>query len=292
MRGKSGAMGVVRYGVTTEWLNVFIEVVRRLEAAVASAAQLTLTQYRILLELDATSQPIRSADLARMLLLRPSSIAVALSQLEERGFIRREVDRNDRRATLVTITAQGKDTEVRASAELVKTREDLWKGLSRQQADAVIESTRLASERMHACTGVTMGTLIEPFYTTCVATALRMFTAAIKRTCGLSMTEFRILSELLVVEDMRGSDLAARLLLDSSVISVAIRGLTATGLVEQVADESDRRNRLLRLTERGAELARRGAEEVSAVNREIYGNLDEPLLQEVMAAAVIINDSM
>lgn len=285
-------MGVVRYGVTTEWLNVFQEVSRRFEATLAASVGLTITQYRILLELDATSAPVRSADLAKMLLLRPSSIAVALGQLEERGYVSRQAHAEDRRAALVAITAEGKATEVRASAQLVETRKDLWKGLSERQVAAIIESTRLASERLHATTSVTMGTLIEPFYTTCIMTANRMFAATIKKECGLSLTEFRILSELLTGGTVRGIDLASRLHLDGSVISVAIGSLTRHGHVEQVKDESDKRNRLLTLSAAGEDLARRGAERISAVNQEIYGNVDESLLAELAEAAVIINATM
>jgi DNA-binding MarR family transcriptional regulator len=285
-------MGVVRHGVTTEWLNVFLEVNRRLEAALNAAVGLTMTQYRILLELDATADRIRSADLAKMLLLRPSSITIALSQLEARGYVSRLADPSDRRATVISITPEGKGTEVRASAELAKVRKNLWRALTERQVAAVIESTRLASERLHA-TGVTMGTLIEPFYTTAITTALRMFAAAVKDVCGIPLTEFRILSELSARgEKMRGSDLASRLFLDESVISVATRTLTSGGLVEQEKDPADKRNRLLSLTPEGEQCAERGAQAIARVNQEIYGDLDEKLLAEVIETAVIINDSI
>lgn len=54
--------------------------------------------------------PLRSRELAETLSADPSTISRHVAQLVERGYVRREADPNDGRATLLVITDEGRET--------------------------------------------------------------------------------------------------------------------------------------------------------------------------------------
>lgn len=72
-----------------------------------SAARLTGREYSILSILE-TDGPGSQAELARLLGKVPAMVVMAVDALEERGFVTRERDPDDRRRTRVVLTAAGR----------------------------------------------------------------------------------------------------------------------------------------------------------------------------------------
>lgn len=68
----------------------------------------TLTQYRTLIVL-ASQGPQRTADLAREVSVRPSTVSRMCDRLVARGLVRRQPDDTDRRVVWVALTDAGKD---------------------------------------------------------------------------------------------------------------------------------------------------------------------------------------
>lgn len=66
-------------------------------------------QFRVLRTLDNAAQPIRLSDLAARLGIVPRSATSVVDDLESAGLVARQPDPNDRRATLVDLTPDGRE---------------------------------------------------------------------------------------------------------------------------------------------------------------------------------------
>ncbi|MGQ0464155.1 MAG: MarR family winged helix-turn-helix transcriptional regulator [Sporichthyaceae bacterium] len=81
--------------------------------------QLNLTDYMLLMTLQLSETGTRLVSkLAKSLLVHATTATLATDRLEGRGLLERSPHPSDRRATLVTITADGRALVVRASAAL------------------------------------------------------------------------------------------------------------------------------------------------------------------------------
>jgi DNA-binding MarR family transcriptional regulator len=71
-----------------------------------SAADLTFTQLRGLSVL-ARKQPLRMSDLAESLAMTPASASALIERMEQRKFVTRRSDTDDRRTVLVELSRRG-----------------------------------------------------------------------------------------------------------------------------------------------------------------------------------------
>lgn len=103
---------------------------RQVEAAFASCG-LTSGEFDVLASLlhadDHTSTP---SELARSGMLSPAGMTHRLDQLERAGLIGRRPDPDDRRSTLITLTATGRDKAIDAAHAHVVAETELLAGLS------------------------------------------------------------------------------------------------------------------------------------------------------------------
>lgn len=74
---------------------------------VAHDEGLSLTEYRILLELLPRTEGARPNEIARRLGLRRNGVAAAQSELQRRGLVMRHRDNLDRRAAIIELTSDG-----------------------------------------------------------------------------------------------------------------------------------------------------------------------------------------
>ena len=84
-------------------------IVRRQRRASREGLGDTVThgQFRVLRTLDRAERPLRLSELAAQLGIVPRSATSVVDDLESAGLLARRPDPNDRRATLVTLTAAG-----------------------------------------------------------------------------------------------------------------------------------------------------------------------------------------
>ncbi|GAL97590.1 MarR family transcriptional regulator [Acetobacter tropicalis NRIC 0312] len=123
---------------------------------------LTDATWRPIYYLNFSSAPVRQTDLARSLSLEAPSLVRLLDVLEKRGFIVREIDEDDRRSKLVSITEEGRDVAalVSRAADEVTNRltadvssaelEQCCHIFDRVEQAAVGQKEPPASEREHA----------------------------------------------------------------------------------------------------------------------------------------------
>ncbi len=83
--------------------------------------QLSRTGYLILITLQMSQDETRPlGQLSKALLVHPSTITMAIDQLEKTGLVRRVPHPSDRRTVLAQLTPQGRQAAERASAALAE----------------------------------------------------------------------------------------------------------------------------------------------------------------------------
>lgn len=110
-----------------------------METELKQSFQLSLTDYLMLktLELSDTGTRLLSR-VAWNLLVHATTVTIITDRLEKRGLLAREAHPNDRRATLVTISAEGRKLVASATKALSKLDYGLT-GLSSEDARKLVE---------------------------------------------------------------------------------------------------------------------------------------------------------
>lgn len=91
-------------------------VVRAIERDLAAEGMIPLTWYDVLLELNAApDRSLRMQDLGERVVLSRSRVSRLVDDLENRGLVERRPDPGDGRATLATLTAEGRAQFKRAA---------------------------------------------------------------------------------------------------------------------------------------------------------------------------------
>ena len=80
----------------------------QLEAQIRRDHGLTIARYDVLAQLDMSGGQLRLSDLASAIVLSPSGLSKLLDRMEASGLIQREPDPDDARASLATLTPEGR----------------------------------------------------------------------------------------------------------------------------------------------------------------------------------------
>jgi DNA-binding MarR family transcriptional regulator len=84
------------------------KLIQQIDAELEAAGQISLSWYDVLIELyEAEGKRLRMTDLAEKVVLSRSGLTRLVDRLEERNFLRRETDPQDRRGFYVYITEAG-----------------------------------------------------------------------------------------------------------------------------------------------------------------------------------------
>lgn len=90
-------------------LHAHHDLVQRLDLELREEHGITFGEYDVLLRLARVpGAALRMTDLADRVMLSPSGVTRLVDRLMVRGFVRREADQDDARATLATLTDEGK----------------------------------------------------------------------------------------------------------------------------------------------------------------------------------------
>jgi DNA-binding MarR family transcriptional regulator len=99
----------LEFGAWVGFLRVHASLVRQLDSELETAHGLPLTQYEVLLHLDAAPERrLRMTELARSVLLSQSGVTRLVDRLEAQGLVIREPCPEDRRGLLARITDEGR----------------------------------------------------------------------------------------------------------------------------------------------------------------------------------------
>lgn len=98
-----------------------------------AAIGLSTLQFNILTALQRANQPMTMGALAAMLVVQPTNLSGNISALSEKGFVRRELNDNDRRSLLAVLTPAGEKLLERVLPGHWQRLEVLMGDLSRRQ---------------------------------------------------------------------------------------------------------------------------------------------------------------
>ena len=88
----------------------------------------------------------RTSDIVKELQVSAPTVTGILDRLEKSGYVRRVEDREDRRAVMVELTAEGKKIAVKLKSTIVARWSDILKKLSAEDAERYLEILRKIKE--------------------------------------------------------------------------------------------------------------------------------------------------
>ena len=91
------------------------------------------SQDQMLRMLAAQGEPIDQRALQEAMRIRPASVSELLSKLEEKGWIQRERDMEDRRRAKVSLTEAGAEKAAEAANDETKPENDLFAALTEEE---------------------------------------------------------------------------------------------------------------------------------------------------------------
>ena len=119
----------------TSTLHISLLLKARLEDALHEETDLLLADNEALLNLDVA--PMRMSDIAHQLILSRGGTTKVIDRLERLGYVSRTPDPDDRRSTVVEITAAGRHAKAAARVVIDRELEAMW---ARHLTDAEAES--------------------------------------------------------------------------------------------------------------------------------------------------------
>ena len=266
-------LDISNVNVSTHWLTNVVEINRRIKGTLEKTVRISVTQYRILLELSVNAGQLACGALATLLFLSPAAVTHAVDSLCKKGLVTRVTMESNRRVTLVDVTPAGSELLHRADEELVAMlRRDAWSELAPEQLQALVGSCSAAVGPFVGHTLLHEGVPLEPAYITCAIIQQRCYEGLLAEY-GLTLNEFRV--GVLALEgapELRSTDLADALLLNRSTTSRAVAALKERGLLEGEASKTDGRSSSLALTDQGRAVVSETFSRMTALDHSICVN--------------------
>ena len=278
---------------STLWLTSVAEINRRVKETLEHEAGLTVTQYRILLELRVSDNPLACGTLAAMLFLSPAAVTHAVDYLFHSGYVTRSIMESNRRVTLVSVTEAGTQKLAEADQALVSMlRRDVWSDLTPEQHERLVYSCSISAAPYVGHTLLHENVPVEPCYITCALVQQQCYDRLLAEL-GLTMAEFRAgMYALDKPQGLRSSDIADALLLNRSSASRAVMSLKQRGILEGTVCKDDSRASLLTLTPTGGETIRHAFERMTVLDNSICLTEKTPTSDELNAINEHINAAL
>ena len=117
-------------------LRKIIRFVEMYSKKLSSSHRVTGPQLICLLTID-ENQPVTATQIAKNVHLSPSTVVGVLDRLEEKGFVRRERDRNDRRRIQLYVTDEGRELAQSAPSPLQDKLSEAFSTLDEQEQSTI-----------------------------------------------------------------------------------------------------------------------------------------------------------
>ena len=90
-----------------------------------------------LLQMLEQQEGVSQKELAKCIMVKPSTITVMLNRMEERGFIKKVPHQTDHRKICIYLTKEGKDVVQKVKENTMVIEEELLKGFSKEEKEQV-----------------------------------------------------------------------------------------------------------------------------------------------------------
>lgn len=122
----------------------------------------------------------------------------------------------------------------------------------------------------------------------------RVLGSALK-VLDITYMQFVVLATILVLHDSKGwitqQDIADKRRLDKVTVSNVVKTLVQKGLIKRNHHPEDHRALIIRLTQRGVEIATKAKEIVRNTDREFFSTVDSEALCKVLKRLLTVNDN-
>lgn len=220
-----------------------------------TAASVTPLQFRILLHLHLAQSPLLAKDLAHDLNVGVSTISTAVAKLVDRNAVKRTESARDMRAIEHALTPTGRKLLSRADDAVAALVSEYLGTLTHEQASAAMTSS-LSIIKRHSRTRMENGT---PRMDTIIVESVmisRALTLHALQSQGLTTRDYRVLLALKVANGpLPSAELARFLFLSPSDITSSLKNLEALRYLTRERLETNRRVRIVTLTDEGRERA-------------------------------------
>lgn len=256
--------------MSTIWLTTVVEVHRRIKDTLAKAFSLSVTQYRLLLELVAGQDELSCGELAKLLFVGKPAITQAVDFLYSKGYVKRIVNEDNRRAVLISPTPEGRALLDKADNALsTMLRREAWVKLDTETLNEFIADTVKASIPFTGHTTLKGNVGVEPCYITSGIIQLELY-GQLLDSYELSLPEFRVGLYLLDHNGEGSAQMCAdELLMRKSSISRTAISLREKGLITSQPSASDLRARILSLTADGRAIISMAFEGMAEIDDKI-----------------------
>lgn len=240
------------YPLSSDLLTYYISLTQAFKTVLTSQCGINVLQYRLLLCLLKHSGQQKSRKISDELSVSPPSITSATTHLEQKGFVKRLDDENDRRTVYVSITPQGEMLMEKVHVLLSDLISD-W-----------LEPCDEEAKRVHLDGGIVMlralerplymveGQVVEnTAYIESILECYSVFAHALEGTT-LKQNEFRVLFELFEhPRGIRAGQLSKTLFIKLTEITQICDSLAKHNLVFRSRDTADRRSTRIEITSDG-----------------------------------------
>ncbi len=136
---------------TTLRLNLLMNAALRSAEALFTPHRITVGEFDVLAALrrGGTDTALTPTTLARVAMISPAGMTNRLDRLESAGLIVRRPDPDDRRGSLVELTADGHATADRAIEDLVAAENELFRELSATERQRLDRTLDKLIDRLH-----------------------------------------------------------------------------------------------------------------------------------------------
>lgn len=230
---------------------------RALKSGLVNASTLNVTQYRVLVRLLAAgAEGLGQSELAQLLDLKANVVTQAVSTLVKAHLAARNRG-GDARVRVARITEEGRAHVAQVNASIVN---ELYATFPTEDPAnrSILEAAIAAGARIDPrLSGDVDARFAASRALVSVELVKRAIEEALKRTCGASLVECRVLQRLSEVgEPLRAKDVARQLQLSPVAVARAVEGLATRGWVQRLASPLDRKAVYVATTPEGERMRR------------------------------------
>ena len=270
-------------GFSVRLCTFFAEQDRLFTGYLRAEGQLVYSELTLLCAMHEAVQPLALEPLAELLMLSPRTVRSMLLDLEDKGFVSKLNDPEDRRFMLVRLTEHGRTVTERANRDIyLLMKESLWEALPESDFEDVLK------KGMRHDVNHIRGFAVEPFgdlpHTDLPISVdhfifwriiVDRWTRTLRDESDLSLNDFCVLYYLSECEKLISSEIADALLLPRSALSLCKSHLLESTLVSEQEEEGDGRKVVLSCTPQGKHLAKQMFEKLDALTRDIHSGMAE-----------------
>lgn len=223
----------------------------------------TLTQFELLLTLQQATDPLMVRSLSEFLFLKPASVRLLASELEDKGLVATRSAESDQRFAVVELTEAGAartlacDEEVSAFFGMTTRAQLPEQEFHRHFFDQIAQSLDFAR-------GYGSSIEMDPTRVGGMRVEFHVFSrvlierwrGCVASRCEMSFNEFRALYALVGTPSLRVQDLAAELSVTRSQASTFRKRLAGLGFAQERPNPFDGRSVLLTATKEGVRFVR------------------------------------